>query len=570
MRTRPDVPPTGLMAPVTATLSKGDDVVTTRTPSRRIPQLRVPNRAERRDRRAARQAELEATAASAQTDTPAIDIAPNDPLLAYLRSSPEPVSIDQLNLGSPGVQALRDAGVKLVVPLVTQGELIGLLNLGERLSEQEYSADDRKLLENLAGQAAPALRVAQLVREQQAEARLRERLEQEMRVAQLIQQHLLPKELPSKTGWHVAAFYRPAREVGGDFYDFIDLPDGRLAILVADVTDKGVPAALVMASTRSVLRSSAQRLIEPGAVLERVNDIVAQDMPPNMFVTCLYGVLEPATGTFRFANAGHNLPCVQTEGGAVEVRATGMPLGLLPGMTYEENEVVVGAGRTLLLYSDALPEAHAPDGQMFGFPKLVEVTGTSGDEVIDHLLTELHRFTGQGWEQEDDITIVSLTRGAHERDGLIGANDEPGRRLATFTIPSEPGNEREVMGRVADAVNGLGIDDDRLDRLKTAVSEATMNAIEHGNQNRSDLLVEIRVFASEHALVVRITDGGGGSQVADSLEEPDLEAKLRGEQSPRGWGLFLIKNMVDDMHIFEDEEHHTVDLIMRLDGDGDG
>jgi serine phosphatase RsbU (regulator of sigma subunit)/anti-sigma regulatory factor (Ser/Thr protein kinase) len=567
MRTRPDVPRTALMAPVTATPSKGGDVVTTRTPSRRIPQLRVPNRAERRDRRAARQAELEAIAASAQTDTPAIDIAPNDPLLAYLRSSPEPVSIDQLNLGSPGVQALRDAGVKLVVPLVAQGELIGLLNLGERLSEQEYSADDRKLLEHLAGQAAPALRVAQLVREQQAEARRRERYEQEMRVAQLIQQHLLPKQLPSKAGWEVNAFYRPAREVGGDFYDFIDLPDGRLAILVADVTDKGVPAALVMASTRSVLRSSAQRLIEPGAVLERVNDIVAQDMPPNMFVTCLYGVLEPATGTFRFANAGHNLPCVQTEGGAVEVRATGMPLGLLPGMTYEENEVVVGAGRTLLLYSDALPEAHAPDGQMFGFPKLVEVTGTSGDEVIDHLLTELHRFTGQGWEQEDDITIVSLTRGAHERDGLIGANDEPGRRLATFTIPSEPGNEREVMGRVADAVHGLGIEDDRLDRLKTAVSEATMNAIEHGNQNRSDLLVEIRVFASEHALVVRITDGGGGSQVADSLEEPDLEAKLRGEQSPRGWGLFLIKNMVDEMAVFEDEEHHTVDLLLRMDGE---
>jgi serine phosphatase RsbU (regulator of sigma subunit) len=143
-----------------------------------------------------------------------------------------------------------------VVPLVTQGELIGLLNLGERLSEQEYSADDRKLLESLAGQAAPALRVAQLVREQEAEVRRRERYEQEMRVAQLIQQNFLPKELPAKAGWDVNAFYRPAREVGGDFYDFIDLPDGRLGVVVGDVTDKGVPAALVMASTRSVLRSA--------------------------------------------------------------------------------------------------------------------------------------------------------------------------------------------------------------------------------------------------------------------------------------------------------------------------
>jgi serine phosphatase RsbU (regulator of sigma subunit)/anti-sigma regulatory factor (Ser/Thr protein kinase) len=533
----------------------------------RIPRLHLPRSEERRTRRAERQAELDTRSATVATEAPIVDILPNDPVLAYFQSSPEPVLVDQLKIDSPGVRALREAGVKLVVPMVTQGELIGLLNLGERLSEQEYSVDDRKLLENLAGQAAPALRVAQLVREQQAEVRHRERYMQEMRVAQLIQQNFLPKELPSTSGWDVAAFYRPAREVGGDFYDFIDLPDGRLGILVADVTDKGVPAALVMASTRSVLRSSAQRLVEPGAVLERVNEIVVQDMPPKMFVTCLYGVLEPRTGRFRFANAGHNLPCVQTGDGAVEVRATGMPLGLLPGMSYEENEVVVGPGRTLLLYSDALPEAHAPDGEMFGFPKLVEVTGSSSDHVIDRLLTELERFTGPAWEQEDDITLVSLRRGVHAEDGLLGVDDQPGRELAAFAVPSEPGNERVVMGLVADAVSGLGLADERLDRLATAVSEATMNAIEHGNQNRSDLFVQVRVFASERTLVVRITDQGVGSQVSDDVETPDIEAKLRGEQSPRGWGLFLIKNMVDDMHVFEDEDHHTVDLIVRMDGD---
>jgi serine phosphatase RsbU (regulator of sigma subunit)/anti-sigma regulatory factor (Ser/Thr protein kinase) len=538
--------------------------------SRRVPWLRLPGGEERRTRRAARQAELDTELTALASEPSSIDIARNDPVLAYFQSSPEPVLVDQLRIESAGVQALRDAGVKLVVPLVTQGELIGLLNLGERLSEQEYSADDRKLLENLAGQAAPALRVAQLVREQEAEVRRRERYEQEMRVAQLIQQNFLPKQLPATSGWEVEAFYRPAREVGGDFYDFIDLPDGQLGVVVGDVTDKGVPAALVMASTRSVLRSSAQRLVEPGQVLERVNEMISQDMPPNMFVTCLYGVLEPSTGHFRFANAGHNLPCVQTEDGAVEVRATGMPLGLLPGMTYEESEVVVEPGRTLLLYSDALPEAHGPEGNMFGFPKLVEVAGVSGDDVIDELLTELDRFTGPGWEQEDDITLVSLTRAAMAQDAFATSEDDPGRPLAAFTIPSAPGNEREVMERVAGVVSGLPIGADRLDRLKTAVSEATMNAIEHGNQNRSDLLVEVRVFASEQALVVRITDQGAGGSVPDAIGEPDLEAKLRGEQSPRGWGLFLIKNMVDEMNVFEDEEHHTVDLILRMNGDAHG
>ena len=169
--------------------------------------------------------------------------------------------------------------MKLAVPLVSQGELVGLLNLGPRLSDQDYSTDDRKLLDSLAAQAAPALQVAQLVRRQEAEARSRERIEQELRVATTIQQNFLPRELPDLPGWDVSAYYRPAREVGGDFYDFIELPDGHIGIVIGDVTDKGVPAAMVMAATRSVLRASAQRVVSPGEVLGRVNDLMCPDMP---------------------------------------------------------------------------------------------------------------------------------------------------------------------------------------------------------------------------------------------------------------------------------------------------
>src|SRR5205823_9436971 len=142
-------------------------------------------------------------------------------------------------------------------------------------------------------QAAPALRVAQLVREQQAQARARERVDQELRVARLIQQTLLPRELPAMPGWQLAAYYQPARAVGGDFYDFLYFDDGRLGIVIGDVTDKGVPAALVMATTRSILRSTAHATISPGKVLEQTNDLLYQDIPPNMFVTCLYAILDP-------------------------------------------------------------------------------------------------------------------------------------------------------------------------------------------------------------------------------------------------------------------------------------
>lgn len=497
---------------------------------------------------------------------PDVDIAPHDPLLGYLQQHPEPVDLDTLRLDSPAVTALREAGVQLVVPLVTHGELIGLLNLGPRLSEQSYSVDDRRLLENLAGQAAPALRVAQLVREQEAEVRRRERYEQELQVAQLIQQNFLPHEVPEPSGWKLEAFYRPAREVGGDFYDFIELPTGELAVLVGDVTDKGVPAALVMASTRSVLRASAQRLVEPGAVLERVNDQLCPDMPDNMFVTCLYGVLQPDTGRFRFANAGHNLPCVQTEDGAVEPRATGMPLGLLPGMTYEEAEVVIAPGRSAVLYSDALPEAHGPDDEMFGFPRVLEVVGTTSTVApIDHLLTALHRFTGPDWDQEDDITLVTLRRSDH---APFGTPPDPDRRvLAHFRVPSATGNERQAIAQVADAVAALRIAPDRVEALKTAVGEATMNAIEHGHGGDPSRLVDVEVTVDPTDVVVRITDEGDGGPVT-AADEPDIEAKLRGDQTPRGWGLFLIRNLVDDVRVDDDATHHVLELVLHLTGPG--
>jgi serine phosphatase RsbU (regulator of sigma subunit) len=342
-----------------------------------------------------------------------LEIAPDDPILAYLANASGVVEVEKLDLDSPGLRAMRAAEVKLVVPLVSQGELIGLLNLGPRLSQQEYSADDRKLLSDLSTQTAPAVRVAQLVRQQQQEAQERERIEQELRIARLIQQTLLPKTLPQLPSYDLAAYYQPAREVGGDFYDFLELDDGRLGLVVGDVTDKGVPAALVMATTRTMLRAAAQRLFSPGEVLRHANDALVTDIPPNMFITCLYAILEPESGRLLYANAGHDLPYRRHGSAAEELRARGMPLGLMPGMGYEEKEVVLERGESILFYSDGLVEAHDPQREMFGFPRLQGLVGThrsGGSSLIGFLLSELTRFTGDDWEQEDDITLVTLER----------------------------------------------------------------------------------------------------------------------------------------------------------------
>jgi anti-sigma regulatory factor (Ser/Thr protein kinase) len=366
----------------------------------------------------------------------------------------------------------------------------------------------------------------------------------------------------------VAAYYRPAREVGGDFYDVIPLPDGRVAFVVGDVTDKGVPAALVMSATRSVLRASAQRLIEPAAVLERVNEHLCPDMPAKMFVTCLYGVLDPASGLLRFANAGHDLPYVKTADGVVELRARGMPLGLMTGMEYEEKEAVLQPGESVLLHSDGIVEAHDPDRGMFGFPRLKETVAAvaGGQDLIDRVLSDLEAFTGPGSEQEDDITMVTLERSA---GSAILAPSANGTVLAEFELASREGNEREAIARVVAAVAGLGLEGARLERLKTAVGEATMNAMEHGSGYRADRPVSIRVLHSPDRLRVQVIDAGGAFDLP-APEAPDLEAKLAGTQTPRGWGLFLIQKMVDEAHVTDEGGRRVLELVVRLEGGDDG
>jgi PAS domain S-box-containing protein len=506
-----------------------DVIRETMQPTRVSLWLKAPER----DREAAKKA-------TTAIEAPEIEIAPDDLILAYLATVSGVVEVELLDLDSQALRAMKSADIELVVPLVSQGELIGLLSLGPRLSQQEYSADDRKLLSDLSTQTAPAVRVARLVRQQQEaetryrtlveqtpaityvqeplessnpkavtyvspqyetilgyppeskiideehwnrivhpedrervlaeeartdqtgepfnveyrviagdgrvvwvrdeatlvrdeegqplywlgvqydvteqkrEAQERERIEQELRIARLIQQTLLPKTLPKLSGYDIAAYYQPAREVGGDFYDTFELEDGRLGLVVGDVTDKGIPAALVMATTRTMLRVSAQRLFPPGEVLKRANEELVADIPPNMFITCLYAILDTESGRLVYANAGHDPPYQRHHGSDVEeLRARGMPLGLMPGMEYEEKEITLKRGESVLFYSDGLVEAHDPHHEMFGFPRLQRLVGThrSGESsLIDFLLSELINFTGGDWEQEDDITLVTLER----------------------------------------------------------------------------------------------------------------------------------------------------------------
>jgi serine phosphatase RsbU (regulator of sigma subunit)/CHASE1-domain containing sensor protein/anti-sigma regulatory factor (Ser/Thr protein kinase) len=406
-------------------------------------------------------------------------------------------------------------------------------------------------------------------------------VEQELGTARSIQHALLPKDLPKLEGWKIAYHYQPAREVGGDFYDFLRLEDGRIGLVIGDVSGKGIAAALVMANTQSVLRAVARRgSIAPGRVLAEANEVLYAYIPSGTFVTCFYGVLDPESGRLVYANAGHDVPYLQRDGDAQELMARGMPLGLMPGMPYEEKEAVLAAGDDLLLYSDGLVEAHDPEGGMFGFPRLrkliVAQSAGSGEELVDFLLAELTRFTGEDSEQEDDITLVTLQRSkAGVRDLEVPlqpdaiAADADLRVLADFTLPSEPGNERLAMEKVADAIRGVPLSGQRLARLKTAVAESTMNAMEHGNRYDPEVPVRIQVCLLKERLLVRIIDRGSGPLSSLTAKGPDLEAKLEGAQTARGWGVFLIERMVDEVRVSGNPDHHTVELVMRLEAGKD-
>jgi serine phosphatase RsbU (regulator of sigma subunit) len=350
----------------------------------------------------------------------------DDPVLALILADRErvicPKGCDQHELVALG-KAL-DMAEYVAFPLGVEPQpSTGLLIAGNTANSAAYrtqiQADSESVvgLANLVSQVATAIRMRREIQAREErlkqQAHARERIEQELHVARRIQQASLPEAVPALEGWEIYPSYLPAREVGGDFYDFLELEDGRLGLVVGDATGKGVPAALVMSTTCGMIRAVTQASdYSPGEVLQRVNEALATRIPANMFVTCFYGVLDPGTGSFSYANAGHDLPYVRRGGYAEELMARGMPLGLMPGMGYEEKEIILGEGDRALFYSDGLVEAHNPEGAMFGFPRLQSLVAehAQGEPLVDFLMEELYSFTGKRWEQEDDITLVTLHR----------------------------------------------------------------------------------------------------------------------------------------------------------------
>ncbi len=318
---------------------------------------------------------------------------------------------DDAQFGS--VQSVIAQGLKsiLCIPLILDGETVGVLYAEHRSRQAIFSNEMIPLLAAFGTQAAIAIEKARLHEEEMQ----KQRIDQELNVGQRIQLSLLPKSCPVVAGWDFAAIYQAARVVGGDFYDFLTLPGGQLGIVVADVADKGIPAAIFMAVSRTMIRTAALSGVGPSEALIQANRLIVQDSPSDLFLTAFYAVLDTSDGKLIFANGGHNHPYLYHLGtGQFEdLAARGIILGIFPDIRLEERSTQIGAGDVAVFYTDGLTEAMDPDYQEFGEERLRQVIAEnahrSANEILEALLEARHSFIRDA-EQSDDLTVVIVKR----------------------------------------------------------------------------------------------------------------------------------------------------------------
>ncbi len=306
----------------------------------------------------------------------------------------------------------------MAVPLSIKNDMFGVMLVEEAERGRRFRARRIEIINGIAQQAALAIQNDLL----QQEMVVRERLETEVQLARQIQQTFIPQTLPSYDGWQLAARWRTARQVGGDFYDVIELSNGKLGLFIADVADKGMPAALFMALTRTLIRAAVVETHSPAEALRRVNDQLLPDTQQGMFVTAVYGVLDVERGDFTFVNAGHNPPFWLKKNGdpstgpgqrIEKLTRTAVALGVMEQPSMKERTISLAQGDTLLLYTDGLTEAFSPDGDLFGDSRLMDALQAmktdTADEVlvlVEHRLNEFIEHIPLG----DDLTMLAVRR----------------------------------------------------------------------------------------------------------------------------------------------------------------
>jgi serine phosphatase RsbU (regulator of sigma subunit) len=308
-----------------------------------------------------------------------------------------------VNLGNP-------AALLYAVPIAVKNDLYGVILIEESAGGLRFRSRRLEIITGIAQQAALAIQNDML----QKEMVVRERLETEVQLARQIQQTFIPETLPQINGWELAARWKTARQVGGDFYDVFELPDGKLGLFIADVADKGVPAALFMALTRTLVRAAVIESESPADAMRRVNDLLIPDTRQGMFVTAVYAVLDLKQNELTYVNAGHNPPVWVKQSGEIEkLTRTAIALGVILGQDVRQCSIRFDSGDSVLFYTDGLTESFNAENVFFGEDRLLEAivanSCSSASELLDVVENSLLNFV-QDMPPADDLTMLVLRR----------------------------------------------------------------------------------------------------------------------------------------------------------------
>ena len=300
----------------------------------------------------------------------------------------------------------------LCVPLKSKEAVIGTIYVDNRLQAGIFTQADLELLTSIAASASIAIENARLYQV----AVEKGRMERELQMARRVQTNLLPSQVPQVPSWEFASRWIPAREVAGDFFDFIDQQNGGMGIVIADVTDKGMPAALFMAATRSIVRASVFGTRSPAEAISQANRVIYADTATNLYLTLFYAHLDLESGKFTYVNAGHNPPLhyqVVSPDNLEELTRTGMLLGVEPAVEYQERSIWLMPGDFVLLYTDGITEAVNASYEEYGTERLARLvlanSHASASDILDALLGSVNQFTGDS-APFDDITLILIQR----------------------------------------------------------------------------------------------------------------------------------------------------------------
>jgi phosphoserine phosphatase RsbU/P len=439
----------------------------------------------------------------------------------------------------PNPQLSIDSYVCL--PLLVKGALIGVVNIIQKSSASatKLTYDDIKTLMTITSLSGTAIHNALLYKE----TLRRKALEQELKIANSIQNKLLPSSVPNNDTFNFGAISIPAREIGGDYYDFFILDEENIGILLADIIGKGIPAGLFMAMLKSILHRHIPQFISPAKALSYLNKLLFKDQVINKFVPLFYGILNTKNNSFTYSNAGHEPAMLYSKNKVSTLDTMGFPLGAYEDAKYQEKEITLQDEDIVLIFTDGVVEARNKNGIAFGRSKLQSILkqnkNFSADKLVKYIYSQI-KNTHKPEEQYDDLTIVSIKA---DKEQKTTKNKELPLKTKKLKLTSARKNIKVVRETVGLIAKEIGFNDSEIYNIKLAINEAQANIIEHAYFGKEDKEIHFNFIVYEDRLVIGIKDFGKGYKQSSLKAGTKYLNSLEGS----GLGVFLIKSIMDDV-----------------------